>query len=246
MGRTVLDMVQEMLSRSDGAAVNSITDSEEAMQMASALKSTYEEIVVPGSLTEQTKLVELTASSDNQTPTLMYLPENIVSIQWLKYNVAGNGEAPDYYDITRWDIDTFLNSTYKLDKTQDAFFRYTITIDGATVDIFGYSDSQPAHYTILADKYVLFDSYDKAKDASLQKNKTLALASVLPVFSVTDGFIPELRDEQFPLLVNEALKQVSIENRQAENPIANQRARRGWIRKARVNDDLRLRNYGRK
>lgn len=246
MKRTVLDMVQEMLSRSDGDSVNSITDTEEAMQMAMALKSTFEEMIAPGNLTEHEKLTEFNASGDNTKPTLMYLPDKLAKIHWVKYDIRTEGTVPDYYDMIQWDVDTFFNKNYQIDKTQSAFFQYQINIDGDTIDIFGYNDSPPMHYTVLADKYIIFDSYDSSVDTTLQKSKTLVYAAITPSFTLTDNYIPELRPDQFALLVNEALKQTSIENRQAENPIANQRARRGWIRKTRINDDLKFRNYGRK
>lgn len=90
------------------------------------------------------------------------------------------------------------------------------------------TDAQPKHCTVLSNYYVLFDSYDNTQDTTLQSSKTMAFGQVVPSFSLTDSFVPDLNDQQFPLLLNEAKVLAFYELKQQSHPIADREVKRQW------------------
>lgn len=82
---TLLEMTQEVLSALDSDAVNSISDTVESTQVATIIKRKYYDILSRGSIPDQQVLLQLTASGDATKPTLMYVPEGVVRIDWVKY-----------------------------------------------------------------------------------------------------------------------------------------------------------------
>src|SRR5712671_1691460 len=85
MKLTVLQLTQNILSDLDSDAVNSISDTTESLQVAYIIQQVYNNIVARDSLPEHSKLFQLTPSTDNTKPVLMYRPDNISKIEWMKY-----------------------------------------------------------------------------------------------------------------------------------------------------------------
>src|SRR5690554_7382013 len=77
MKKTLLQLVQDILSASDGDEVNSIFDTVESTQVANIVRTTYEAMMTNRSWPHLEKLVTLTPSSDPSRPTHMYLPDNV-------------------------------------------------------------------------------------------------------------------------------------------------------------------------
>lgn len=90
------------------------------------------------------------------------------------------------------------------------------------------SDRQPMFCTILSNYYVIFDSYDSTQDSTLQSAKTMAEGEIIPVWQMTDSFIPNLDERQVPLLLNEAKSLAFFELKQSVHPKAEQAAKRQW------------------
>jgi hypothetical protein len=63
------------------------------------------------------------------------------------------------------------------------------------------------------------------------------------VWTVADGFTPDLDARQFTLLLNEAKAQAFIELKQQANPKAEKRARRGWIQAQRTKKNIDRATY---
>lgn len=82
---TLLQMVQNVLSRLDSDEVNSISDTTESMQVANIIQNKYYDILARGELPEHTQLFQLTPSGDSTKPTLMYVPAGVSRIDWIKY-----------------------------------------------------------------------------------------------------------------------------------------------------------------
>lgn len=253
MKMTLLEMVQDILSSMDSDEVNSISDTVESMQVAKIIRNSYIDIIDRVEMPEQYSLFELDATSGD-TQTMMTLPSDVSSIEWIKYDSRDSTETiPEYVDIKPMTLPDFLDFTYRYDTDADGFFSYDYTINGDTVTIFGYNDKHPQWYTVLEDDTILFDSYDATVDAFLQKNKTLAFGKIVPTFSFTDNYIPRLDPNQFGLLLNEAKREAFVELKQTQNIVSEQRAKRGWIRAQRNKEGLptqtqysKYPNYGRK
>ena len=90
------------------------------------------------------------------------------------------------------------------------------------------NDKQPQYCTTISDTYVIFDGYDATLDSTLQTNKVMAQGIVIPVFNMTDSFTPDLGEEQFSLLLNEAKALAYFELKQSVHPKAEQEIKRQW------------------
>lgn len=87
---TVLGLTQKILSAMDSDEVNSIGDTVESMQVADTIEMVYNDIVSNIELPEQYVLFQLDPSLDPDKPTVLYIPDVIQNIEWLKYNKIGD------------------------------------------------------------------------------------------------------------------------------------------------------------
>src|SRR5260221_14258513 len=83
--QTLLTIVQNILSAMDADEVNSISDTTEARQVAQIVQNKYYDIVSRGYLPEHDQLFQLNPSLDVTRPTLMYIPDAVSQVRWVKY-----------------------------------------------------------------------------------------------------------------------------------------------------------------
>lgn len=223
---TLLDMTQNILSSLNADEVNSISDTAESLQVAEVIRTTFFNIVNRSQLPEHKNLFSLDAASDVDLPVLMYKPDNVSKIEWIKYDTSDGGDSsePSYNYVTILPIDQFLDKVNRLDPDDTAVDSMTIN----DVIYYFYNDRQPAFCTILKDYYIIFDGYNQDVDTTLQETKSLCYGSIVPTFTMSDTFIPDLEDNQFPLLLNEAKALAFFEIKQTPHPKAEQEARRQW------------------
>src|SRR5882757_803134 len=101
MKRTLLDYTQNILSALSSDEVNSISDTTESMQVAEILKTTYYNIISRTEFTSHRQLIQLDPSLDANNPVLMFVPQGIGRIEWLKYFNSNifSGTDPNNHDI---------------------------------------------------------------------------------------------------------------------------------------------------
>jgi hypothetical protein len=244
-------MTQAILSSLDGDEVNTISDTVEATQVANVIRNSYYDIISSLNLPEHKDLFELTASSSG-TPTVMTLPDNVLGVEWLKYNNYTTDDPVNrFLDVAYVDIHEFLTRAYELNPSETYIDTCSVTTNGSDTLTLNYrNDTHPKCYTTFDDNKILFDSYDVAEDSFVQKNKTQAFGPINPTFTLTDAFTPDLDSRQFTLLLNEAKSQAFIELKQQANPKSEKRARRGWIKVQQTQNAVKrgtsYTGYGRK
>lgn len=227
MKMTLLDMTQSILSSMNSDEVNSIGDTVESRQVADAIKTTYFNILARADLPEAKTLFSLTASTDEDLPVLMIRPDNVVRIDWIKYNISDNVSPlsePDYRVLTalsNFDFIAMVNTYGPLATDVEAY-----TFNGKKY--YYKNNEHPHHFTVVQDRYVLFDSYDASEEATLQESKVLCAGLTSPEFLMEDDFIPELDARQFPLLLNEAKSLCFLDIKQVANNKAELESRRQW------------------
>jgi hypothetical protein len=254
MKYTLLDMTQTILSSMDSDEVNSINDSTESLQVAKIIKTAYSDILTRANLPEHYSLVSLEASGDSDKPVLMTLPDTVAEILWLKYDKATTDDTDiQMRQVDYKPLDEFLNDMHNLDASDTIVDTFTHTIGDNTITFLYVNDKAPSYYTTFDDYTVIFDSYDNTVDTTLQKSKTLAYAKNVIPFTMSDTFTPDLDEQQFNLLLNEAKSLAWAELKQAPHQKAEASARRGWtnlqsskFRTERQSFFDRLPNYGRK
>lgn len=251
MKYTLLQLTQAILSSLDGDEVNSISDTTESMQIAAIVKNSYYDIISSLNLPEHKDLFELNPTS-SVTPVVMTKPSDVTDIEWIKYNNFETDEGRDIFvDVRYVELKDFLSRAYALDSTQDTVESCTVTTRATDSFTLLYQNNAfPRYYTTYDDDTVLFDSYMATEDSFLQKTKTQCYGQIIPAWTHADSFTPDLDAKQFTLLLNEAKAQAFIELKQAANPKAEKRARRGWIQAQRTKDNVQrhesYKGYGRK
>lgn len=248
-------MTQDILSRMSSDEVNSIGDSSEAQQVATIIKNKYFDIISRVDLPEHEQLVQLDPSIDETQPVLMYVPAGIANIDWIKYfnsnilNTATsdnhglnvnivpststtNPPPPGYQYVTILPVRQFLDMVDGFNTTESNVETFTFSDTSnkfpGTFSFNYKNDRQPCYCTILSNYYVIFDSFDNTQDSTLQSSKTQAWGLVIPSFDIVDNFIPDLAEEQFQLLLNEATALAFYELKQQPHQLASQEVQRGW------------------
>jgi len=82
---TLLQYVQMILSSMNSDEVNSIGDTAESLQVANAVQTAYMNLMGKFNLPEHNQLFNLQPSNDLNSPILMYLPDGVQNVQWIKY-----------------------------------------------------------------------------------------------------------------------------------------------------------------
>jgi len=83
--QTLLEMTQDILAALSSDEVNSISDTVESLQVATIIKNKYYDILTRGGLPETKQLFQLTPSTDPSKPVLMFVPDGVGDIDWIKY-----------------------------------------------------------------------------------------------------------------------------------------------------------------
>jgi hypothetical protein len=256
-------MVQRILSAMDSDEVNSINDTTESYQVALLIEGVYNDLLAESNLPETGTMFELTATGGSDKPTLMTVPEDITSLEWVHYNTqADDDDFPAFKEMVFKSLSEFMAITYGYTNIGDTdivgTFDHDVTNNSVTDTItFIYrKDGPPLYYTSFDDGTVIFDSYDETIDLiGLAKAKTQCWGSISPTFTLTDLFVPRLNQSQSSLLMNEAKARAFVELKQANNTNAEGHARRLRVRlrnsKKKMPNQLphplsSLPNYGRK
>jgi hypothetical protein len=328
---TLLDLVQIVLSSLNSDEVNSIGDTVESMQIANIIKTTYFNVITRAGLPDQNTLFQLNPSDDFSAPVLMYKPDNVSKLVWIKYfntNVLGDqftdqygsyhhdlntdivhqtwtttsvtsnsigtgnktfivasntlpifagqsvncqsgpnsmqgtvvsyinntlvvnvtaiggagtysawvinstqgiGTIPGYQYVTQLPIRQFLDMTDSYNPTDNDVSSFEFNLGGENF-LFYYKNSHtPSYATVIANDYIIFDSYDNTQDSTLQASKTMCYGQLYPEWIMQDSFVPLMDSKQFPLLINEAKITAYYELKTQLNARAEQEAKRAWI-----------------
>lgn len=129
---------------------------------------------------------------------------------WVLTSDNGASAPPGYLDV--WPLAPFeflsmVNNFNPTDPTVGSFIFSVNEFDTGSPASFTFyyrNDRQPTYYTVLSNQYIIFDSYDQTQDTTLQSAKTLSSAWIQPSFQKVDSFIPNLDEQQFPLLLQES------------------------------------------
>lgn len=233
MKLSLLELTQNILSALDSDEVNSISDTAEARQVAQVIRTAYFNIVSRANLTEHQQLFSL----DSSGFVIMTKPEHVSRIDWIKYNKF-DGVDDNYVYVTILPLQQFLDMSHQLNSSD-------ITVDSFSLngETFYYkNDKQPDFCTIVADNYIVFDSVDLSIDSQLQTSKTLCFGLIIPIFLIEDSFIPDIDEQQFPLLLNEAKSLAFLELKQIAHDQAVLESRRQW-RSLQRNKELSRQKY---
>jgi hypothetical protein len=255
MSYTLLELVQTVLSSMDSDEVTSIDDTTESTQVVKVIKSVYQDIVSRADLPEHYTMFNLVTATSTSNPIFMTLPTTIQSVLWLKYDTHDSDETDTQYTpMTEMGITDFFNLMDNLDEDADDTDSFSYTSNGFTRKYIYPTNLAPSYYTVIEDGTYVFNSYDSAVDTiQLTGSKSVGYGKIIPTFTESDNFVPDLDEPQFALLLNECKALAWAELRQAQHVKAEVNAKRGWTRLQKTKDAAqpfseldRLPNYGRK
>lgn len=245
--RTLLQIVQEIANDIDTDEINSIGDTVESEQIAEIVRSTYQAIISNRNWPHTAKLVNINASGSSSLPNVMTISDDVKELISVYYDKKKLGETRRRFEEVKYvSPDDMLRIFYGRNTDSDNVDE----IDGGSGKVYIIlNDKAPTYYTSFDDTTLVFDSYDSEVDSTLQSSKTQVRAYVVPTFTVSDTFIPDLPEEAFSLLIEEAKSKASIKIAQKQDPKAEQESRRQnqWAsRKAwRVNGGIKYIRFGR-
>lgn len=244
--KTVLQLTQDILSSINSDSVNSINDTEEAIQVVSILENTFFELLGNTRWPHLKTLVQLEAAVVSR-PTHMKMPVALQEIEWIKYNRRKATETKDKYQkIDYLDPEDFSDRIMTRDSSAT---NVQVVSDINGTDMLILNDVAPTYWTTYDDDYIIFDAFDSAVDSFLQQSKTIAQAYEEPAFTKTDTFTPDLPVKLVPLFLAEATSQAWLELKQTPNQKQEQRSRRQSVYLSRNNrrasGGLKYPQYGR-
>lgn len=219
MKRTLLEIVQSILNDMDSEAVNSISDTVEAEQVASVVEDTYYNIISARDIPEHKQLLKLTSLSSTARPTHFKYPTNTKEIEKLFYNVGTSGD--NWKEIRFIEPLDFLNA---MDSTGVSV--QTVTDVAGGTSLYVRTDRSPSYYTSFDDDHIIMDAYDSSQGSILSANRTRAYGTVYPTFSQTDNFKPDLDDTMLTYLLAEAKSVCFSLFKSGSDPKIEQSARR--------------------
>jgi hypothetical protein len=244
--RTLLEVVQEILNDLDSDEVNSIDDTVEAAQVASIVRATYNEMISNRNWPHLKKISKLTALGTSY-PNYFQIPDRVKELVSIKYNVIKDGETRVQYRDIKWKYpDEFMNLIYARNSDNSNISQVQ---DFSGVVLLIQTDKAPEYWTTFDDKYIVCDSYDSVVDDALKEVKSQAILYQEPTWVHTDAAYPDLPEEAFSALIEEAKSTAFIVLKQMANQKAEQKAGRQqrWLaRKAwKVQGGIRYPSYGR-
>ncbi len=221
MKKTLLEMVQNILSSMKSDEVNSIGDSVLAYDVAQEIESTYYILLEEHNSEYQRGLIQLTPSTDPTKPTHMKIPENAKELQWIKYNNLSTDDV-GWEEVCYLDPEDFVQRSVQL-ANQDNVLEVE---DFSGSPLYVKSNQQPKYYTTFDEEWLVFDGYNATLDTTLQSSKTMCWAITFPAFEFEDNFVPRLKADLFPRLIAEAKSACFINFKQTANSKEEQRSRR--------------------
>jgi len=233
MRKTLLEVVQEILSSMDSDEANSISDTIESYQVARLVRQTYYDIATDLALPERNGVFKLEAyegSSDPSQPVILYVPSNAVRIDWIKYNYQDPDEDDhaDYKDIRYMPFKDMFEMMAGLGNSEDDGIE-EMTFQNSQDEDFQFiyrTDKMPEWYTSLGSRYIIMDSLDTSIEDTLQPSNTMCGGIIYPTFELEDDFEPELDPAEFSYFYNKCKTNCFAELKQQELPTAVGESRR--------------------
>lgn len=231
MNRTLLYTVQRVLEKLDLDPVDSINDSQDAILIAREAEDTFYDLVNRNEWPERYDIIKIESVGDVNNPTALKLPDNVLNVLSLRYNITESGGSnTEYRELDQLSPEDFLDKVYTR-RTSDTAVQVA-SYKG--IDIHIYNNKSPEYFTVFDNKYIVSDSFDNTVETTLQGAKTVARGSSVPVFNMTDTYIVPVDVTTYPLYLAELTSAASIALNGATDPENERRRNRGISRLRRT------------
>lgn len=244
---TLIEIVRDILNDLDSDDVNGLHDTVESSQITQIVRTCYYELLANRNWPHMRKLVQLEASGTTSKPNYLRLPERLKELSLVKYDVRKeDAQSALYADLKYLEPEEFLIKV----SVNTGNTPVSEVIDFSGTRLYIANNRAPQYWTSFDDTYIVTDSYNKEIDDTLKKDKTQALAYIIPAWNATEDFVPDLPMDAFPLLLEEAKSTAFLALKQMANQKAEQKVSRQqrWLsRKAwRAEGSVKFKDFGRK
>ena len=223
MSMNLQEMTERVAEFVNADKVDSINDTDESYKIATIIKETYEEMVLSKEIQTALELFKLQSASSETAKTCLLIPEEALTLDIVKYtNKDGKIYSPQYMEPME-----FIDWTLWLDTTLPVVETVTDKESGAVYNI--RTDKDPSYYTIISGKYLIFDSYNSDFENTLQGRHCICYGHTLPAFEMKDEFVPDLQEQQFPILLSRAKTAADMELRGNLNQIEYDKGKKLFI-----------------
>lgn len=194
MKKSVLEYVQACLSKMDSDNVDSITDTEEATQVADLLADVYYEFVTRDNWSFLDGGIVVQTLADPSRPTAVSIPAEVKRIDKVMYKTV-NGTVTRYKELK------YLRPNEWLD-------RFTVSGDSRVLSVvnslsfYVETDRDPAYWTSFDDSTIVVDAWKQADSTTVLAADFNITGSTIPEFEVSDDFVPVLPDLAVPYIQN--------------------------------------------
>jgi hypothetical protein len=237
---TILDVVQRLLSDMDSDAVNSITETIEATQIAHVVRDTYENIVDEHRMHGTRRLFQLDGVSDTSRPNYLRIPAGYFNIDWVNYDARLEKDTtPQLSRVDYLPPQEFITRV-NMRSADDPAVITVFDFHGGRLHIM--DNKTPSFYTTFDNDYLVFDSYNKDVEDTLMESKTQAYGQFRPDLSLADSTVLDLPKHLLSLLVNEAREMVFEQFKDGAPQKITRNALRARVRAQRTDHKLALRN----
>lgn len=214
----------------DSDEVNSISDTTESIQVATILENVYNDLVTEIELPDEYLPFQLDTTGVD-TPVTMTIPNDIVNMEWVKYNKVSTTETvQNFEEIKYLPNKEFLEYVSAFNESDDNVATYTLTYGTMHFDLMYKTDVNPTYYTTFDQRTIVFDSLDTAVETTLQSSKTFCYGKKDYVFVQDDTFVPFTEKKYESLLFNTAKATAFAELKQMTNMKAEKTERRARIK----------------
>ena len=230
--KTNLSMVQNILSSMDSDNVNSISDTEEAMQVETVLQETYENITSRRQWEFMRKTRQLENVSDTTRPVKFKIPDTVTRVTCFRYKTFKEGTEPQEFSWKELDYllpCDFIDHVQSRNITQmEAEGRAITVLNDDDVEMYIITDVEPQFWTSFDDKFIYLDSWMLEDSNTVVQTRTSVTVVEQQLFVTGDTAIQSLPPEMFPLLVAEAKSTCWLNFKGAANQKAEQIAARQY------------------
>lgn len=227
MNRTLLYTVQRVLEKLDLDDVNSINDTQDAVLVAREAEDTYYDLINRNEWPERYDLIEVESVSDVTNPTALRLPDNVLNISSLRYDVTGPDDVETIVrELEQLDVEEFLDRMYARHSNDVDI----VLADYKGIDLYVYNNQAPTFYTTFDNEYLILDSWYGSQESTVNGTKSIVRASSLPAFELVDEYVIPLEATTYPLYLSEVAAAVSLYLNGTQSPEDERRRNRGISR----------------
>ena len=202
---TLLEICQDIASDMDSFGFNSITEDDEALQIAKIVKQQFELLQTTLVLDDTEKRYQLQTLAGQ--PNMLKLPDGAESLTRLQYRQDDSGDATTqmvFADLIRLEPEAFSDMMLGLNEL-NANVTAGTDPDGSPIKY--RTDQVPAYFTSFDNENIMFDSYQSdyvANADGVTSANTICYGEVVPTFLMVDTYVPELPESAFVRLITSA------------------------------------------